>query len=240
MGRFKIFFIMSIVIVIIIGLSNKISYESIVKEDYYENIFDGTKEDYYEKGKIKTGNPLYIRIFKEEKQLELWLESDKNKYELYKTYGVCSFSGGLGPKKIEGDKKSPEGFYYTHKSLLNPNSTYHLSFNIGYPNEYDKSHGYTGSLIMVHGSCLSIGCYAMTDEYIEEIYDTVEKSLKMGQKKIDVHVFPFKMTEENMKRYKKSEYYNFWKELKPGYDYFEKNKIPPKVKVKNKRYIISN
>ncbi len=166
----------------------------------------------------------------------MWIKNSSGTYSLYKVFDICTFSGGLGPKKKEGDKKSPEGFYYTKKSFLNPNSVYHLSFNIGYPNEYDKSHGYTGSLIMIHGNCVSIGCYAMTDKYIEEIYEIVEKTLNNGQEKINVDVFPFKMTAANMKRYKNSEYYSFWEELKPGYDYFEKNKQPPKIIVENKRY----
>ena len=140
--------------------------------------------------------------------------------------------------KKEGDKKTPEGFYSTKKSSLNPNSSYHLSFNIGYPNAYDKAHGYTGSLIMVHGNCVSIGCFAMTDKYIEEIYSIVERSLINGQNVIDVHVFPFKMTNKNMSKYSNSEYYNFWEELKPAYDNFEKKKVVPKIKVINKKYVI--
>lgn len=186
--------------------------------------------------KIKLGNPMYIRLFKEEKKLEIWIQNDSGKYSFYKEFDICYFSGGLGPKKKEGDRKSPEGFYSTKKSLLNPNSSYHLSFNIGYPNEYDKSHDYTGSLIMIHGNCVSLGCYAMTDKYIEEIYGLVEKTLNNGQKKINVDVFPFKMTEFNMEKYEDCEYYNFWEQLKPGYDYFEINRIPPKMIVEDKKY----
>ncbi|MGF6907308.1 L,D-transpeptidase family protein [Fusobacterium sp. PH5-44] len=185
---------------------------------------------------IKLGNPVYIRLFKEEKKLEIWIQNDTGKYVFYKEFNICTFSGGLGPKKKEGDRKSPEGFYNTKKSFLNPNSSYHLSFNIGYPNEYDKSHGYTGSLIMIHGNCVSLGCYAMTDEYIEEIYGLVEKALDNGQKKINIDIFPFKMTESNMEVHEDDEYYDFWKELKPGYDYFQMNKIPPKMIVENKKY----
>ncbi|MCP1223277.1 murein L,D-transpeptidase family protein [Sebaldella sp. S0638] len=245
MGKKGKIVVFGIFLLVFLGVSKKISFEKVMDggEDIISTIslMDKEKESSGNEEKagqedVKIGNPLYIRVFKEEKELEMWIKNDKGTYSLYKVFDICTFSGGLGPKKKEGDKKSPEGFYYTKKSFLNPNSSYHLSFNIGYPNEYDKSHGYTGSLIMIHGNCVSIGCYAMTDKYIEEIYGIVEKTLNKGQEKINVDVFPFKMKQANMKRHKNSEYYSFWEEIKFGYDYFEKNKIPPKVIVENKKY----
>ena len=218
------------------------TFFSVSSKISFDNIFGlGSsidRENPSEKGNVKLEKPVFIRIFKEERKLEIWQENASGKYELYKAYDICTYSGGLGPKKKEGDKKTPEGFYSTEKSSLNPNSSYHLSFNIGYPNEYDKSHGYTGSLIMIHGDCVSIGCFAMTDPYIEEIYSIVEGALVNGQKKIDIHVFPFKMTTKNMSKYSGSEHYDFWKELKPVYDYFEKNKMVPKVGVIDKKYVL--
>ena len=214
------------------------TFFSVSSKISFDNIFGLGSGSELEKGNIELGKPVFIRIFKEERELEIWQENTAGKYELYKAYDICTYSGGLGPKKKEGDKKTPEGFYSTEKSSLNPNSSYHLSFNIGYPNEYDKAHGYTGSLIMIHGDCVSIGCFAMTDPYIEEIYSIVEKALISGQKKIYIHVFPFKMTTKNMSKYSGSEYYDFWKELKPGYDYFEKNKTFPIVGVIDKKYVL--
>jgi murein L,D-transpeptidase YafK len=238
----KIIIITALFLLIFFIISSKLSFEKVM--DGGEKIIDtvSMRDNNERPGEknadksIKIGNPLYIRLFKEEKKLEMWIKDNSGSYSLYKEFDICTFSGGLGPKKMEGDKKSPEGFYYTKKEFLNPNSSYHLSFNIGYPNEYDKSRGYTGSLIMIHGDCKSIGCYAMTNEYIEEIYEVVEKTLNNGNEKINVDVFPFKMTEKNMKKHKNSEYYSFWKELKPGYDYFEENRIPPKIIVENKTY----
>lgn len=119
---------------------------------------------------IHPGDQLFIRILKAEDKLELWASANNKPYELYKTWTICAWSGGLGPKHKQGDGKSPEGFYATNKGLLNPNSRYHLAFNIGYPNAYDRANGYTGDFIMVHGNCVSAGCYAMTDVGIEEIY----------------------------------------------------------------------
>ena len=174
MGKNGKIAVLALFFLVFMGVSNKISFEKVMDggEEIINTISLGSNESRNSGDRqenIKIGNPLYIRIFKEEKELEMWIKNSSGTYSLYKVFDICTFSGGLGPKKKEGDKKSPEAFYYTKKSFLNPNSAYHLSFNIGYPNEYDKSHGYTGSLIMIHGNCVSIGCYEMTDKYVEEI-----------------------------------------------------------------------
>ncbi len=188
---------------------------------------------------IHPGDRLFIRILKAEDKLELWSSAGNRPYDLYKTWTICAWSGGLGPKRKEGDGKSPEGFYATNKGLLNPRSRYHLAFNIGYPNAFDRANGYTGSFIMVHGNCVSAGCYAMTDSDIEEIYALVAQALNSGQKSVPVHIFPFAMTAENMRRATKWPDYAFWQSLKPGYDYFEKNHRLPIVNVENRRYRIN-
>ena len=184
----------------------------------------------------RVGDPIFIRIFKEEAELEIWMRED-GQYHLIQTYPICAFSGELGPKQKEGDRQSPEGFYYVTKSRLNPNSRFHLSFNLGYPNRYDRAHGRTGSFLMVHGDCVSIGCYAMTDSKIEEIYELVEQALMQGQKIVRVHAFPFRMTIENMQRHYGDTWYHFWENLKEGYDWFEEHSMPPNVSVKQKVYI---
>jgi len=186
---------------------------------------------------VKMGDPVFIRIFKEESLLEVWIRKGAE-YKHLKNYFICSYSGDLGPKLKEGDRQSPEGFYTVKKHQLNPNSKFHLSFNLGYPNAYDKAHKRTGSYLMVHGSCVSIGCYAMTNSKIEEIYALVEAALKKGQRSVKVHAYPFKMTEENMAAHSENKWFNFWMNLKEGYDYFEAEKVPPLVKVKNRQYTI--
>jgi murein L,D-transpeptidase YafK len=103
------------------------------------------------------GAPIYIRIFKEERELELWVQTPSDTYALFKTYPICNHSGGLGPKLKEGDRQSPEGFYTVTKSALNPNSSYHLSFNLGFPNRFDRSHNRTGSVLMVHATASPLG-----------------------------------------------------------------------------------
>lgn len=187
---------------------------------------------------LTLGDPVFLRIFKNTKELEVWIKKG-DKYKLFKKYWICYFSGGLVTKTKQGDSKSPEGFYFVRPRQLNPWSSFHLSFNIGYPNRYDRAHGYTGGDIMVHGNCVSIGCYAMTDRRIEEIFTIIHKAFEKGQPFFRIHIFPFKMTENNFTKYRNTKWNSFRKNLKEGYDYFEKHKIPPKVSVRNKKYIFN-
>jgi murein L,D-transpeptidase YafK len=176
---------------------------------------------------VKLGSALYLRIFKESKELECWVQSaDQKAWKLWKTFPILTYgSGTLGPKLKEGDGQAPEGFYSVAASQLNPASSYHLSFNIGYPNAYDKSLGRTGSFIMVHGKKASIGCFAIGDPAIEELYLAAEAALAGGQTSFAVHAFPFRMTPDRLAKAKAdhSPHYDFWsKELLPTYDKFER------------------
>lgn len=184
-------------------------------------------------------NPMFIRAFKSEMHLELWIQNSYTKrYDLFRTYNVCKKSGGLGPKLQEGDRQTPEGFYNVTQDRLNPNSQYFLSFNIGFPNAFDRAHGRTGSLLMIHGGCASEGCLAMTDQQIGEIYMIIEHNFKYGHAEIPIHIYPFKMTKENMQYHKNSKWHPFWKNLKQGYDYFEQTRTPPQILVRGKQYVI--
>jgi murein L,D-transpeptidase YafK len=187
---------------------------------------------------LRWGAPVFIRIFKEEKELELWVDDGKE-FKHFKTWPICKYSGALGPKLKEGDLQAPEGFYFVPRSRMNPRSRFHLSFNLGYPNAYDRVHKRTGSALMVHGNCVSIGCYAMTDAVIEEIYSLCDAALTSDQRFFRVHTFPFRMTDENMKRHGNSKWVNEWRNLKEGYDWLEKTKRPPNVNVDGKRYSFS-
>lgn len=182
------------------------------------------------------GSPVLIRVFKREFELEVWLKTG-DRYERFTTYPICMWSGNLGPKRKEGDRQSPEGFYTVDKGALNPNSSYHLSFNLGYPNAFDRSHGRTGSFLMVHGDCRSIGCYAMTDAVIDEIWKLVTAGLEGGQPRFQAQVFPFRMTEKNLAWHAKDKNASFWQQLKEGHDLFERNKLPPQVSVCQGRYV---
>ena len=186
---------------------------------------------------LKLGSPVFIRAFKEERELELFVENPvTKKFELFRTYPVAASSGTLGPKLVEGDGQVPEGFYFVAPGAMNPNSNFHLSFNIGYPNEFDRAHGRTGSFIMIHGDKVSVGCLAMTDEKIEEIYTICDAAHDVGQPYFRVHIFPFRMTGDRMAKVRGSEWFPFWQNLKRGYDLFEQTRIPPEVGVEGKRY----
>ena len=198
-----------------------------------------TLQDRLEARGFRFGAPAFIRIFKKEEVLEVWLQKDSGEYALFLDYPICIYSGELGPKTREGDKQSPEGFYTVGREAMNPNSQYHLSFNLGYPNAYDRAHGYSGSMLMVHGKCVSIGCYAMGDRQIEEIYTLVGSALQRGQPFVRVHAFPFRMTDANLAAYSEHRWYDFWRMLKPGYDYFERYHQPPEIDVIGGQYALS-
>jgi len=187
------------------------------------------------------GAPVFMRVFKESRELEVWVEHRDGKFRLFKTYAIAAFSGSLGPKLAEGDGQAPEGFYHVPTKMMHPTSSYHLAFNLGYPNAYDRAHGRTGSFLMVHGNRVSIGCYAMTDARIEEIYTLADAALRKGQTFFRVHCFPFRMTAERLAKVTKKEakWGAFWANLKAGYDYFETHGVPPDVTVKGKRYAFS-
>ncbi|MEZ5871152.1 MAG: murein L,D-transpeptidase family protein [Nitratireductor sp.] len=184
-------------------------------------------------------SPIMVRIFKQENVLEVWKAKDNGRFDLLESYEICKWSGRLGPKFKEGDRQAPEGFYTINPYQMNPNSDYHLSFNIGYPNSYDRAYGRTGTHLMVHGACSSAGCYSMTDERIEEIYSLARDSFNGGQTSFQVQAFPFRMTAENLAAHKDDPNFEFWKMLKEGSDHFEITNAPPKVDVCDKRYVFN-
>jgi len=186
---------------------------------------------------METGSPILVRLFKEESELEVWKQNKDGQFALLKTYPICRWSGDLGPKKKEGDRQAPEGFYTITPGQMNPNSSYYLAFNTGFPNAYDRAMGYTGSELMVHGDCSSRGCYAMTDEQIQEIYALARESFFGGQKSFQLQAFPFRMTALNMAKHRNNPNFAFWKMLKEGYDHFEATRIEPKVAVCDRRYV---
>ncbi|WP_208979313.1 L,D-transpeptidase family protein [Pseudovibrio axinellae] len=182
-------------------------------------------------------SPIMVRLFKQESELEVWKQTKSGHYALLDTFDICKWSGKLGPKIKEGDRQAPEGFYEVSPGLMNPLSSYYLSFNLGFPNKFDRAYDRTGSNLMVHGACSSAGCYAMTDEQIADIYAMGRDSFLGGQRKFQVQAFPFRMTPENMAKNASSEHYEFWRMLKRGYDHFEITKRPPSIEVCEKQYV---
>ncbi len=192
-----------------------------------------------EKTRLLYGSPVYLRIFKQESALEAWLKAPDGRYRLFKTYPICAWSGSLGPKLRQGDNQAPEGFYSVGKSQLNPNSRFHLAFNLGYPNAYDRANGRTGDFLMVHGNCVSIGCYAMGDAAIEEIFTLVAAGLAHGQTSVPVHIFPFRMTEAALSAQRQNSWHDFWQGLQPAYTQFEQTRLVPRVTIGKRRYMVS-
>ncbi|HEX4766279.1 MAG TPA: L,D-transpeptidase family protein [Lichenihabitans sp.] len=202
----------------------------------YAPIPDDTMAVMSAKGTDKNA-PILIRAFKKEAELEVWKRAANGRFVYIKTFPMCRWSGQLGPKVREGDRQVPEGFYTITPGSMNPNSAYYLSFNVGYPNAYDRAWGHTGGSIMVHGICSSAGCFSMTDKQIEEIYAIAREAFAGGQRAIQMESFPFRMTAENMAKYRLDPNIAFWRELKRGSDYFEATRTQPPVGVCAKHYV---
>jgi murein L,D-transpeptidase YafK len=186
---------------------------------------------------MSPAGPLLIRIFKHESELEVWKRDADGRYSLLKNYPICRWAGELGPKKKEGDRQAPEGFYHVSAGMLNPASEYYLSFNLGYPNRLERTLGYTGDALMVHGACTSAGCFALTDQGISEIFAVAREALEAGQEAFQVQSFPFRMTPENMAAHAGHPDFQFWQNLKEGYDRFELTRLPPNVTYCEGRYV---
>ncbi len=201
---------------------------------------------YFQKKSLQQqGFHLFIRAFKKEQQLEVWIkEKNKTKYSLLTTYDFCTTSGTLGPKRREGDLQIPEGVY--HINHFNPQSNFHLSLGIDYPNASDKilsDKQKPGGEIYIHGNCVTIGCIPITDEKIKELYILAVEAKNNGQEKIPVHIFPCRMDDDRMKflneEFSDSRLIAFWKNLQDVYADFETTQQLNLSKVdKNGPYIL--
>ncbi|GJD37047.1 L,D-transpeptidase family protein [Methylobacterium aerolatum] len=186
---------------------------------------------------MQQSDPILIRAYKKEAEMEVWKKGGDGRYALFKTYPICRWSGQLGPKVREGDRQTPEGFYTITPGLMNPNSSYYLSFDTGFPNAFDRANGRSGRYLMVHGTCSSAGCFAMTDASIAEIYAIAREAFAGGQRSFQFQSYPFRMTAKNMAKFRNDPNAPFWQNLKEGSDYFEALKEEPKVGVCGTRYV---
>ena len=187
--------------------------------------------------KMPKHSPILVRIFKEESELEVWKQDATGHFQILKIFPICRWSGDLGPKLYEGDHQAPEGFYTITPGLMNPDSNFYLAINTGFPNNFDKANNRDGSFLMIHGNCLSVGCYAMTDEQIGEIYSLARDSLLGGRPSFQIQAYPFRLTPANLARHRTNPSLAFWKMLKIGNDHFEATHLEPKVDVCNRRYV---
>lgn len=189
------------------------------------------------KAGIERGSPVLIRIFKAESEIEIWMKK-ADRFVKFAKYPICHWSGSLGPKREEGDRQNPEGFYTVTRRQIHHSGRWPTSINIGFPNALDRTLKRTGSYILIHGGCTSVGCYAMTDAAAREIVELVRQTLRSGTPRVHVHAFPFHMTNANLARHKASPWQGFWLDLKKGYDAFAKTGLPPRVSQCGGRYIV--
>ncbi|MEJ7766328.1 MAG: L,D-transpeptidase family protein [Chitinophagaceae bacterium] len=209
---------------------------------------DTLMKQFQSKGLSWPARYLYIRSFKYDSQMEIWVKNEKSQpFKLFKTYKVCALAGTLGPKRMQGDYQVPEGFY--HINEFNPNSQYHLSLGLNYPNISDKMLSDSlqpGGDIYIHGSCVTTGCIPITDQQIDEVYILAAHAKNQGQDFIPVHIFPINFDNgrsvDFLKKYlvNFSEYAPFVAKMKNAFYYFEKYKKVPIVLVNNKGEYIND
>jgi murein L,D-transpeptidase YafK len=203
---------------------------------------DTLQKQFQEKGLKWPARFVYLRSFKYDSQLEVWVKNEASEpFKLFKSYRVCALAGTMGPKRIEGDYQVPEGFYYINE--FNPRSTYHLSLGLNYPNESDKilsDATMPGGAIYIHGSCVTVGCIPLTDDKIEEVYVLTAHAKDEGQEFIPVHIFPIRY---DVKR--SADYFNtltkedpalkkFSAQLEDAYNYFDRYKQLPVIMIDEK------
>lgn len=188
---------------------------------------------------VTLASPIVIRIFKAESELEIWKQRD-GAFILFATYPICHWSGTLGPKLLDGDRQAPEGYYTITRGQARHVGRWPVSIDIGYPNILDQSQARTGSDILIHGGCSSVGCFAMTNPVSEEIHQLTLAAIDAGEDLVPVYVLPFRMTDQNMVAQAASPWKPFWNNLKEGYDLFERTKRPPNVGVCSGRYVFSD
>ncbi|TKB96497.1 L,D-transpeptidase family protein [Pedobacter cryotolerans] len=186
---------------------------------------------------------LFIAAYKAEGKVEIWLKANgQNQFKLFKTYDFCAHSGKLGPKVMEGDLQTPEGFYKIN--VFNPMSKFHLSLGIDYPNALDEArtgkNRKIGGEIYIHGDCVTVGCIPLTDDKIKEVYILGVEAINYGQNHIPIYIFPFKMTTKNIEKYAAEypQHLKFWQNLQHGYAYFEKYKTLPVITHVKGSYVV--
>lgn len=206
---------------------------SLAYSDWSPEVQDGFNDE-LNSLQLKAGDPVFLRLFKEENELEFWMRGrGVEHYTLYKVYRLRDWSGKLGPKLKEGDRQTPEGFYYVGASRLRPRSRDFLGIDVGFPNEYDNYRGRAGGGLMIHGGRSHDGNFVILPEDMREIYALSEAALKSGQQIFRVHIFPFRMTDKRMEQEwdQQPDWIDFWANLKEGYDFFENANFPPDVSV---------
>ena len=189
----------------------------------------------------RLGAPMLLRVFKQEREVEVWVQpEDQQTFVLFRIFPICFYSGKLGPKVKEGDMQSPEGFYFVGPAQMRAKSQYHRAIDFAFPNDYDAAQGYTGTELLIHGNCVSSGCFAMTDPFVEQLYELGSATAATAAQGFWIHAFPFHMTAEALAGQQESPWFGFWQQLKAGYEAFETSRIPPHIRVDGGRYVVAS
>ncbi len=188
---------------------------------------------------LKLGSPVFVRVYKQTSEMELWVQQGP-RYVLFKVYRICRWSGGLGPKFYEGDRQSPEGLYRITTSDLIVNRRWDRAMNINYPNTFDQMNGRSGSSILIHGGCGSIGCFAIQNENVEEVYGAVRAALRYGQSYVPVLALPFRYSAMAPEREDTLHMSEFWTDLRRADLLFERDKLPPAAWICDGRYYFAD
>ncbi|MCC6806419.1 MAG: L,D-transpeptidase family protein [Deltaproteobacteria bacterium] len=219
-----------------------------------KNVDQKLRDRFKERGLSYPPAAIFLRVFKRDKALEVWVRKD-GAYALYESYPICASSGDLGPKYEQGDGQVPEGLYTIDH--FNPTSNYHLSLRVAYPNAADvartaaraKAAGekapQMGGDIYIHGSCVTIGCMPLTDPLAEEVYWLALLAKDQGQKQIPIHIFPTKLTDAGLSdlgtRRAPEATMALWKQLQPFYAAFEATHKLPAFRIdKSGAYVLRN
>ena len=188
---------------------------------------------------LKLGSPVFLRVYKQSSKMEVWVAQGP-RYALFKTYRICRWSGGLGPKMFEGDRQSPEGLYHITAEDLIVNPRWHRAMNINYPNRFDVVNGRGGSGILIHGKCGSVGCFAIQDNNVEEVYDAVRAALQNGQVSIPVLALPFSFATYAPAVEDTLRLNEFWSDLRRADILFNRDRVPPTAWVCDGRYYFAD
>ena len=254
MNKLKSIFAIFIVFIFSSAVSGQNSFVDYQKSfakvaDVFRRKEDTLRKQFEAKGLKWPAKYIYIRSFKYDSQLEVWVKnSTSESFQLFKTFKICAMAGSLGPKRMSGDYQVPEGFYYINE--FKPNSTYHLSLGLNYPNSSDRMLSdslYPGGDIYIHGSCVTEGCIPITNDQIEDLYVITSYARAMGQDYIPVHIFPVQFNNPRSVSYLER-FLKIYRNYKPltdnleaAYNYFEKYKQVPVVMVNAKgAYLVEN
>ncbi|HMO32526.1 MAG TPA: hypothetical protein PKE63_03795 [Lacibacter sp.] len=253
--HFRNLFTVAIGIALAVSATAQMSYEAatvtprLVKTtNIFARVSDSIRSEFQSKGLDWPARFLYIRSFKHEKELEVWVKQDYTEpFRHFKTYKVCATSGTFGPKRKEGDKQIPEGFYYINE--FKPNSNYHLALGLNYPNASDQllsDPARPGGDIYIHGNCVTVGCLPLTDSLIEQVYFLSSVVKEQGQDFIPVHIYPYRFdypraAEQYLQRTRnRPELQQFSQPLREAYDYFEDtHQLPAILITKKGGYVVA-